>query len=84
MKLYHARNTRSVKIVWLLEELSIDYDLDRCELARGGGFHSQSIPGGKFPAFEDDGIVMNESGAIIEYILDRYGNGALGSTPRRP
>lgn len=84
MKLYHAKNTRSVKILWLLEELHIDYDIKRCELSRGGGFHSQSVPGGKFPALEDGDIVMNESGAIVEYILDCYGNGALAPDRSSP
>lgn len=77
MKLYHAPNTRSLKVLWLLEELGVDYELERCSLSIGGGFHSQPIPGGKFPAFEDGGVVMNESGAIIEYILDRYDNNQL-------
>lgn len=81
MKLYHAPNTRSLKILWLLEELGLDYELDKRELDRGGGFHSQTIPGGKFPAFEDGPVVMNESGAIMEYILDRYDDGSLA--PRR-
>lgn len=84
MKLHHAQGTRSVKVLWLLEELDLDYELERHELALGGGFHSQNIPGGKFPAFEDGHVVMNESGAILEYVLERYGKGALAPDRKSP
>ncbi len=77
LTLYHAPNTRSVKVRWLLEEMGINYRLETRELQLGGGFHSQNVPGGKFPAVTDGDVVMNESAAIMEYILDRYGPAGL-------
>ena len=55
MKLYHAPGSRSLRIYWLLEELGVEFELERCELKNTPGFHNQDIPGGKFPALVDGG-----------------------------
>lgn len=82
IKLYFAARTRAVRIVWLLEELGLPYELVREEFAPSGNtFFSQSTPTGKFPTLVDGDLVMCESGAITEYILEQYGEGKLAPQP---
>src|SRR4029077_3944369 len=76
------------RIVWLLEELGLPYTLERVEFQTPSrDFFVQKTPLGKLPTIEDGDVVMAESGAIVEYILERYGNGrlapAIGSPLRR-
>lgn len=79
IKLYHAPMTRSVRVRWLLEELGLPYELETIDFVPPAkGFFSQKTPLGKLPVIEDDGAVICESGAIVEYILERYGEGRLG------
>ncbi len=78
IKLYFAPRTRSVRILWLLEELGLPYELERVEfLPPAKKFFAQRTPLGKLPTIEDGDVVMCESGAIVEYILERYGGGRL-------
>jgi glutathione S-transferase len=78
IKLYFAPRTRSVRILWLLEELELPYELARVEFAAPAErFFAQQTPLGKLPTIEDGDVVMCESGAIVEYILERYGGGRL-------
>ena len=86
IKLYHAQLTRSVRILWLLEELGLPYELATVQFSPPSpttGF-SQQTPLGKFPAIEDGDLRMFESGAILEYILERYGKGRLAPAPGTP
>ena len=78
IKLWFAPRTRAVRIAWLLEELALPYELERVEFEpTATAFFAQKTPLGKLPVIEDDGIVLGESGAIIEYILEQYGSGRL-------
>ncbi len=78
IKLYFAPRTRSVRILWLLEELGLPYELERVDfLPPAKRFFAQQTPLGKLPTIEDGDVVMCESGAIVEYILERYGEGRL-------
>jgi len=78
IKLYFAPRTRSVRILWLLEELGLPYELERVDfLPPAKTFFAQRTPTGKLPTIEDGDVVMCESGAIVEYILERYGRGRL-------
>jgi len=81
IKLYHAPRTRSVRIHWLLEELGIPYTLETVDFVPPKTPFAQRTPSGKFPAIEDGGVTMFESGAIVEYILERYGKGRLAPPP---
>jgi glutathione S-transferase len=87
IKLYFAPMTRSVRVLWLLEELSLPYTLERVDfLPPEKKFFAQATPTGKLPTLDDDGVVMCESGAILEYLLERYGDGRLAparGTPER-
>jgi len=84
IKLYHAPLTRSIRILWLLEELGIPYQLERVAFQPPKQPFSQPTPYGKVPAIEDGDLAMCESGAILEYILERYGNGRLAPAPGTP
>jgi len=82
IKLYFAPQTRSVRILWLLEELGLPYELERVEFVPPAkSFFSQRTPLGKLPTIEDGDVTLCESGAIIEYILERYGEGRLAPAP---
>jgi glutathione S-transferase len=84
IKLYHAPRTRSVRVLWLLEELGIPFELEIQEYRPPVTPFAQKTPFGKFPSLEDGATVMFESGAIIEYLLERYGDGRLGPLPGGP
>ena len=78
IRLYYAPRTRAVRVRWLLEELGLAYELVRVDFqVPSGGFFAQATPSGKVPVIEDDGVVISESGAILEYIVDRYGAARL-------
>jgi glutathione S-transferase len=78
IKLYYAPRTRAVRVVWLLEELGLPYELVRVPFQPPATkFFVQSSPTGKIPTLEDGDVTMCESGAIVEYLLERYGAGRL-------
>lgn len=80
MKVYHATDTRSVRILWLLEELGLDYDLENFKLGDAAMRDSQFLaihPLGRVPVLEDGEVTLYESGAILQYILEIYGEGRL-------
>jgi glutathione S-transferase len=81
IKLYHAPFTRSVRIYWLLEELGIPYQLETVSFQSNAIPFGQASPAGKFPAIQDGDLTMFESGAILEYIIERYGKGRLAPAP---
>src|SRR5262245_57907387 len=86
IKLYHAPLTRSLRIVWLLEELGLPYEIEKVTFVPPTTPFTQQTPFGKLPVIEDGDLIMFESGAILEYILERYGNGRLAprvGTPER-
>jgi glutathione S-transferase len=84
IKLYHGPRTRSIRIYWLLEELGLAYELETVEYRPPHTIFSQQTPLGKFPVLEDGEVVMFESGAILEYVLDRYAPGRLAPAPGTP
>jgi glutathione S-transferase len=78
IRLYYAPRTRAVRVRWLLEELELPYVLERVAFVPPAqGFFAQATPSGKIPVIDDDGVTFGESGAIVEYIVDRYGGGRL-------
>ena len=80
MKLYYAPNTRAVRTAWLLNELGIDYELERYKLGDKAMRSPEYLainPNGRVPTLDDGDVRITESGAIAEYILARYGNGRL-------
>jgi glutathione S-transferase len=81
LKLYHAPLTRSARIVWLLEELGLPYELATVPFAPPENGFSQATPSGKFPVLQDDDCTISESGAILEYVIERHGCGRLAPRP---
>lgn len=78
LKLYYAPRTRSARVLWLLEELQLPYELIHVTFRPPAKtFFGQDTPTGKLPTLEDGDVLMSESGAIIEYILETYGEGKL-------
>lgn len=80
IKLYYDIHTRAGRVRWLLEELDVDYQLERVD--RLGNEHKQPDyvrrhPLGKIPALEVDGQMMMESGAMLVYLADRFASGGL-------
>lgn len=85
IKLYHAPLSRSVRIVWLLEELELPYELVSQELEPTTPQpFAQKTPTGKVPTLEDGEVVLFESGAILEYVLECYGEGRLAPAVGSP
>ncbi|MGF1676456.1 MAG: glutathione S-transferase family protein [Rivularia sp. (in: cyanobacteria)] len=78
---HHLNNSRSQRILWLLEELDIEYEIkyyqrDAETMLAPAALH-EVHPLGKSPVITDAELTIAESGAIIEYIVNRYGNGKL-------
>jgi glutathione S-transferase len=87
IKLYHAPLTRSLRVRWLLEELGVDYELAQLDFM-GGDLKKPDYlakhPLGKVPTLEIDGITLWESGAMVEYLCEKYGKLApLPGSPKR-
>lgn len=87
---HHLNNSRSQRVLWLLEELGIEYEIKCYERDAKTMLAPASLllvhPLGKSPMITDADLTLAESGAIIEYLVDRYGNGRLvpaSGTPER-
>ncbi|MXX76302.1 MAG: glutathione S-transferase family protein [Holophagales bacterium] len=79
MKLYWCPDTRANRVVWMLEELGVDYKavyVDVFRPHRSDGLLAVS-PMGKVPALVDGDVRMCDSSAICVYLADRYGSGLL-------
>ena len=90
LTVHHLNNSRSQRVLWLLEELDVPYEIKRYERDPKTMLAPPELraihPLGKSPVITDDGQTIAESGAIIEYLLERYGNGRLApqaGTPER-
>src|SRR5262245_16157709 len=80
--LYHSPLLRSTRIYWLLEELGLPYRLKTlAQTSLKSAEYLKVHPLGKIPAIQDGDLTMFESGAILEYILEKYGNGRLAPAP---
>ena len=78
MKLYFAPNSRAVRIAWLLEELELSYEIEKYTVgdkALRTPEYYKIHPMGRVPVLEDNKVKIYESGAIVEYLLARYGKG---------
>ena len=83
LKLHFAPNSRAGRILWLLEELKLDYELNRMD------FHPKDLksdehrarhPLGRVPVLDDGDVTLWESGAIVEYIIARHTDGTMKPT----
>lgn len=78
---HHLEQSRSHRFLWLLEELGVDYEVKLYQRDRKTKLAPPELkavhPLGKSPVITDGDKVIAESGAIIEYLIERHGNGAL-------
>tara|TARA_B100001121_G_C18564238_1_gene561856 strand:+ start:215 stop:838 length:624 start_codon:yes stop_codon:yes gene_type:complete len=84
IKIYHAKGTRGLRVMWLCEELNIDYEIQNVDFSKEFRFSEQWLkinPLGKLPSLRDGDILLFESCAMIQYILDKYGGGKLQPSP---
>ena len=89
LTIYHVPGTRGVRAIWLCEELALPYTVEAVDFSpefRASESWRAMNPVGKVPVLRDskgtskDDFFMFESGAMVQYILDRYGNGQLQPT----
>lgn len=87
---HHLNNSRSQRVLWLLEELGVPYEIKRYQRDAVTMLAPPTLravhPLGKSPVITDDGETIAESGAIIEYLVERHGAGRLippAGTPDR-
>jgi glutathione S-transferase len=89
LTVHHLNNSRSQRVLWLLEELGVPYEIVRYQRQPNMRAPQELYavhPLGKSPVITDNGNTIAESGAILEYIVDRYGDGRLippAKTPER-
>jgi glutathione S-transferase len=88
LTLYHAPKSRSSRIVWLLEELAATYVLAITDIPRmdgtGAPDPANPHPDKKVPALVDDGVLITESIAIVQYLTDKFPAADLGPSIRDP
>lgn len=85
---HHLENSRSLRILWLLEELGCPYEIVEYKRNKKTMLAPEALmkihPLGKSPVIVDGDRTVAESGAIIEYLVDTYGQGRLAPAPGTP
>lgn len=86
--LHHLNNSRSQRVLWLLEELGLPYRIEHHQRDPSTMLAPPSLqkvhPLGKSPVIVDGDLVLAESGAILEYLVERHGKGRLKPAPGSP
>ena len=82
---HHLNNSRSQRILWLLEELELPYEIRHYQRDTVTNLAPPELkavhPLGKSPLLEDNGTVIEESGAIVQHLIDAYGGGRFAPAP---
>lgn len=85
---HHLNNSRSQRVLWLLEELGLPYEIKAYQRDPKTMLAPPELrkvhPLGKSPVISDGGLTLAESGAILEYLADKYGAGRLAPPPGTP
>jgi glutathione S-transferase len=88
LTVHHLNNSRSQRVLWLLEELGVPYEIKRYQRDPKTMLAPPELravhPLGKSPVITDDGQTIAESGAIIEYLVEKYGQGRFAPAPATP
>ncbi|UHC19673.1 glutathione S-transferase family protein [Methylobacterium currus] len=88
LTIHHLGHSQSERILWLCEELGLPYDLKRYQRDPVTILAPPDLralhPLGAAPIIEDDGVVLAESAAIVEYVIVKHGNGRLRLGPDHP
>tara|TARA_B100000767_G_scaffold173455_1_gene162295 strand:- start:2501 stop:3112 length:612 start_codon:yes stop_codon:yes gene_type:complete len=77
---YHSSLSRSVRVLWLAEEIGLAYQLKTVEMFSAEMQHPEFLavhPQGKVPAIDDDGFILWETAAIFDYLVTKYSDGSL-------
>lgn len=86
--LHHLNRSRSKRIIWLLEEIGQPYKIEAYQRDEESSLAPDSLkaihPLGKSPVIEEDGIVIAESGAIVEYLVDKFAADRLAPARATP
>ena len=80
LKIYHVKGTRGIRAIWGCEELGVPYEVEIVDFSpeyRGSPEWRALSPTGKVPVMTDGDLTMYESGAMVQYVLDRYGDNRL-------
>ncbi|MBO6544498.1 MAG: glutathione S-transferase family protein [Alphaproteobacteria bacterium] len=81
LTLHHLENSQSIRILWLLEELGVPYEMKMYDRDKKTGLapdeYKKISPLGTAPVITDGDLVLAETNAIVDYILDTYGEGKL-------
>lgn len=85
---HHLNNSRSQRVLWLLEELGLDYEIQRYQRDPKTMLAPAALravhPLGKSPVITDEDLTVAESGAIMEYLVERYGQGRFAPATGTP
>ena len=77
IRVHHLNNSRSQRVLWLLEELGVPYEITRYQRNKATMLAPDEMkrvhPLGKSPVIEDEGRTFAETGLIVEYLVERYG-----------
>jgi len=88
IQVHHLNNSRSQRVLWLLEELELDYEVKRYERDAKTMLAPPELrqvhPLGKSPVICDGELTLAESGAIVEYLVAKYGGDRLAPAPGTP
>ena len=87
LKVHFVAGTRAGRVVWLLEELELEYEVNIMPFTKEGlksSEHRSRHALGRVPVLEDGDISIFESGAIIDYVLERHKNGGLKPSSDSP
>ena len=87
LKVHFVAGTRAGRVVWLLEELGLEYEVNIMPFTKEGlksAEHRSRHALGRVPVLEDGDISIFESGAIIDYVLERHKNGGLKPSSDSP
>jgi glutathione S-transferase len=85
---HHLNNSRSQRVLWMLEELGVPYEIKRYQRDAKTMLAPPELrsvhPLGKSPVIQDGAVTLAESGAILEYLAERHGGGRLVPAPGTP
>lgn len=88
LRLFHAPQSRSGRVLWLLHEIDAPFETVRCDIPRRDGSGARDPrnphPDGKVPALEHDGALVTETAAILLYLTDLFPERGLGIAPGAP
>jgi len=80
LRIYHVTGTRGTRVIWLCEELGLDYEVETIDFSadyRATPEWRALNPVGKVPVMTDGDVTLFESGAMVEFLLARYAHGRL-------